>query len=59
MKILMCLSVIFIFVIVGIIFIAINALVINYDSIEVDEKSPFFNDEIEIEGTDKIKFKKK
>ena len=55
----MCLSVIFIFVIVGIIFIAINALVINYDSIEVDEKSPFFNDEIEIEGTDKIKFKKK
>ena len=34
-------------------------LIVKYDSVELDETSPFFNDEIEAEGVDKIKFKKK
>ena len=33
-------------------------LIVKYDSVELDETSPFFNDEIEAEGVDKIKFKK-
>ena len=34
-------------------------LIVKYDSVELDETSPFFNDEIETEGVDKIKLKKK
>jgi hypothetical protein len=34
-------------------------LIVKYDSVELDETSPFFNDEIEAEGVDKIKFKTK
>ena len=34
-------------------------LIVKYDSVELDETSPFFNDEIESECVDKIKFKKK
>ena len=34
-------------------------LIVKYDSVELDETSPFFNDEIEAEGVDKIKFKNK
>ena len=34
-------------------------LIVKYDSVELDETSPFFNDEIEAEGVDKIKLKKK
>ena len=34
-------------------------LIMKYDSVELDETSPFFNDEIEAEGVDKIKLKKK
>ena len=32
--------------------------VINFDSVEVDPKSPFFEDEIRSEGIDKFKLKK-
>lgn len=32
-------------------------LVIKYDSVELDPESPFFNDEIESEGYDKVKIK--
>ena len=32
---------------------------LKYDSVELDETSLFFNDEIEAEGVDKIKFKTK
>lgn len=41
--------------------LAVIALIIiwtvHYDSIELTPDSPFFNDEIESEGIDKIKFK--
>ena len=44
-------------------FFAINILLcflmIEYDSVELDETSPFFNDEIDSEGISKIKIKKK
>ena len=33
-------------------------LIMKYDSVELDETSPFFNDEIE-EGIENIKFKNK
>ena len=34
-------------------------LIAKYDSVELDETSPFFNDEIETEGVYKIKLRKK
>ena len=34
-------------------------LIMKYDSAELDETSPFFNDEIEEEGIENIKFKNK
>lgn len=34
-------------------------LIVKYDSDELDETSPFFNDEIESEGVDNIKLKMK
>lgn len=34
-------------------------LAIKFDSVEVDPKSPFFEDEIRSEGIDKFKLKKK
>lgn len=44
-------------------FFAINILLcflmIEYGSVELDETSPFFNDEIDSEGISKIKIKKK
>ena len=41
------------------ILVVFTFLIGKYDSVELDETSPFFNDEIEEEGIDNIKFKKK
>ena len=41
------------------ILVVFTCLIGKYDSAELDETSPFFNDEIEEEGMDNIKFKNK
>ena len=50
------LCILFVVIVVGFI---VFFLEIKFDSVEVDSKSPFFEDEIRSEGIDKFKLKKK
>jgi hypothetical protein len=46
-----------IFAIVFVVCVVAMILAIKYDSVELDPKSPFFNDEIETEGVNNVKLK--